>query len=123
MEVPDELFKELVAEALNLIPPEFREHLENVEVVIEDEARAEVARELRLRLGHVLFGLYSGLPLTERTHDPAPFPDRITLFRRPLLDHCEDLGELRYQVITTVLHEVAHHFGIGEQRLADLGWG
>lgn len=123
MDVPDQVFKDLVAEALGLIPAEFREHLENVEVVIEEEPRAEMAQELRLRSGHVLFGLYTGIPLTERTHDPAAFPDRITLFRKALLAQCEDREELRYQVITTVLHEVAHHFGIGEARLSELGWG
>ena len=122
MDVPDEAFKELVAEALGLIPLEFREHLDNVEIHIEEEPLAEVRRKVRLRPGHTLFGLYSGVPLTERTHDPAAFPDRITLYKGPLLAHCDDLEQLRYQVITTVLHEVAHHFGIGEARLAELGW-
>jgi predicted Zn-dependent protease with MMP-like domain len=123
MDIPDEVFKELVAESLSLIPAEFREYLDNVEVVIEEEPRAEMVRDIRLRSGHVLFGLYTGVPLTERSHDPAAFPDHITLFRRALLAHCGDLEELRFQVITTVLHEVAHHFGIGEDRLAELGWG
>ena len=123
MDVPDGAFKDFVAEALGLIPEEFREYLDNVEVVIEEEPRAEVVREMRIRPGHTLFGLYTGIPLTERNHDPAAFPDRITLFRRALLTHCEDMEELRYQVITTVLHEVAHHFGIGEERLVELGWG
>ncbi len=122
MDVPDEVFKELVAEALALIPMEFRDYLDNVEVVIEEEPLPEVARAVQLRSGHILFGLYIGIPLTERTHDPAAFPDRITLYKGPLLAHCDDLEQLRYQVITTVLHEVAHHFGIGEARLAELGW-
>lgn len=123
MDLPDELFKELVSEALNLIPAEFQDYLDNVEVVIEDKPGAELARELRLRPGHTLFGLYTGIPLTGRSHDPAPFPDRITLFKKALLAQCENLDELRYQVATTVLHEVAHHFGIGEERLTELGWG
>ncbi len=123
MEIPDEIFKELVAESLAMIPAEFREYLDNVEIVIEEEPCTEVKRELRIRPGHLLFGLYSGVPLTERSHDPAAFPDRITLFKKALLTQCENLEELRYQVITTVLHEVAHHFGIGEERLAELGWG
>ncbi|MBL0210198.1 MAG: metallopeptidase family protein [Holophagaceae bacterium] len=123
MDVPDEVFKEFVAEALGLIPADFREYLDNVEVVIEERPRREVVRDLRLRHGHVLFGLYTGVPLTERTHDPAAFPDRITLYRGALLEECENLEELRDQVVTTVLHEVAHHFGIGEDRLSELGWG
>lgn len=123
MDVPDEVFREFVAEALGMIPAEFREHLDNVEVVIEEAPSGEVVRELRLRPRHALFGLYTGIPLTERTRDPAAFPDRITLFRDALLDQCETQEELRYQVVTTVLHEVAHHFGIGEARLSELGWG
>ena len=123
MDVPDELFKDLVSESLSLIPAEFQEYLDNVEIVIEEKPGAEVAREMRLRPGHTLFGLYTGIPLTGRSHDPAPFPDRITLFKRALLEQCETLDELRYQVATTVLHEVAHHFGIGEERLRELGWG
>ncbi len=123
MDVPDQVIKELVAESLALIPVEFREFLDNVEVIIEEEPSVAVIREMRVRSGHTLFGLYSGVPLTRRTHDPAAFPDRITLFRGPLLANCEDLEQLRYQVITTVLHEVAHHFGIGEARLSELGWG
>lgn len=121
--MPDEEFKELVAESLSLIPAEFREYLDNVEIIIEEEPCAKVIREMRVRSGETLFGLYTGIPLIERTHDPAAFPDRITLFRGPLLAHCEGLEELRYQVVTTVLHEVAHHFGIGEERLSELGWG
>jgi predicted Zn-dependent protease with MMP-like domain len=123
MDVPDDVFRELVAESLGLLPVEFREYLDNVEVIIEEKPRAEVVREMHLRSGQMLFGLYTGIPLTERNRDPTTFPDRITLFRKPLLAYCEDLEELRYQVITTVLHEVAHHFGIGEERLAELGWG
>ena len=123
MDVPDEVFKELVAESLALIPAEFREFLDNVEVIIEEEPSVAVIREMRIRSGDTLFGLYTGVPLIVRTHDPAAFPDRITLFRGPLLGNCQDLEQLRYQVITTVLHEVAHHFGIGEERLSDLGWG
>lgn len=123
MDVPDEVFKELVAESMGLIPAEFREYLDNVEIVIEEEPHAEVKRELRLPPSHDLLGLYNGIPLTDRSHDPAAFPDRITLFRKALLAHCDDLEQLRYQVVTTVLHEVAHHFGIREERLAELGWG
>ena len=123
MDVPQEAFKELVAESLGLIPEEFREYLDNVEIVIEEEPCAQAMDAVRLRSDQVLFGLYTGVPLTERSHDPAAFPDRITLFRKALLAHCKNPEELRYQVITTVLHEVAHHFGIGEARLVELGWG
>ncbi|MDE3245639.1 MAG: metallopeptidase family protein, partial [Acidobacteriota bacterium] len=71
MEIPDELFEELVSESLDLIPVEFQDYLENVEVVIEEQPGPQVAREMRLRAGHTLFGLYTGIPLTGRSHDPA----------------------------------------------------
>lgn len=123
MDLPLEDFKRLVAESLDLVPEEFRAYLENVRIVIEDEPRGELLRELRVHRGHTLFGLYSGTPMTVRTHDHVGLPDQITLFRGPLLEECEDLEELRVEVAKTVLHEVAHHFGIGEARLIELGWG
>lgn len=123
MDLPDDEFERLVAEALELIPAEFLAYLENVRIVIEEEPGKELLKQLHVRRGNTLFGLYTGTPMTERTHDHVGFPDRITLFRGPLLEECEDMDELRVEVATTVLHEVAHHFGIGEERLVELGWG
>jgi predicted Zn-dependent protease with MMP-like domain len=71
-----------------------------------------------------LLGLYEGVALTERTHDyGGVLPDRITIFRGPLCDACETEEALAEEIYTTVVHEVAHHFGISEERLEELGWG
>ncbi len=103
-------FPRLVDEALALLPEEFRPFLDNVVIQIE-EAEGD------------LYGLYLGTPLTERGHDPAPLPDRILLFRRTLLEDFPEPWALRRQVAITVLHEIAHHFGLDEERLEELGWG
>jgi predicted Zn-dependent protease with MMP-like domain len=70
-----------------------------------------------------LLGVYDGISLTERTHDHVGLPDRITIFRRPLLALCRDADELVHEVRVTVVHEIAHHFGINDARLHELGYG
>lgn len=105
-----EAFRKLVDEALESLPAEFRPYLDNVVIQIEEGEDD-------------LYGLYLGTPLPERGHDPSALPDRILLYRRTLEQDFPDPEELRREVIITVLHELAHHFGIGEDRLEDLGWG
>jgi predicted Zn-dependent protease with MMP-like domain len=116
-------FERLVTESLKLIPAEFHPYLDNVQFVIEDEPSNDLLDEMQVPLDQTLYGLYSGTPLTERTTDYAGFPDRITIYRRPLLEDFDDPAELRHEVARTVIHEVAHHFGLDEDRLAELGWG
>jgi predicted Zn-dependent protease with MMP-like domain len=115
-------FERLVTEALALIPAEFRRRLDNVTIVIEDEPSAEVRAEMGLGEEETLFGLYTGTPLTERTVDYAGLPDQITIYRRPILEEFDSPAEVRREVARTVIHEIAHHFGIGEERLKELGW-
>ena len=122
MSRPGPAFRRLVAEALDLLPEEFRPYLDNVEVFIEEELDEELLARLGIPQDETLYGLYLGTPLTERGHDPAAFPDRILLFRGPLTEDFEDPEELRREVMLTVLHEIAHHFGIGEDRLRELGY-
>jgi predicted Zn-dependent protease with MMP-like domain len=107
-----EVFEELVREAFASIPPELHALMENVEVVVEDEPPA----------GQPLLGLYQGVPLTRRgAHYGAVLPDKITIFRGPLeRTYGPDLERLRAQVRRTVLHEVAHHFGISDERLVEI---
>src|SRR5688500_7457805 len=111
-----EEFEDQVVEALDLVPDEFRPYLENVAVVVEDWPSADHHRRLRLRRNETLFGLYEGVPITQRTWGSSPLmPDRITLFQGPLEQYAgPDLERLRDQVRRTVLHEIAHHFGFGE---------
>jgi len=116
-------FEELVAEGLKLIPDEFRPFLDNVRVIIEEEPSAELLKKMGVPPDRTLLGLYTGVPLIKRSVECSGFPDCITIFRRPLLNRCANPSEIQREVARTVLHEVAHHFGISEDRLAELGWG
>jgi predicted Zn-dependent protease with MMP-like domain len=106
-------FEEHVERALASLPAELRRAMSNVEIVVED-ANAEDPD---------LFGLYLGIPLTERGNYVGVLPDKIAIYRLPLEDEFGgDPAVLEEEIRITVLHEVAHHFGIGEDRLEDLGW-
>ena len=107
-------FEELVGEALDEIPPELLALLDNVVVLVDDESEGD--REL--------LGLYEGYALTERGWDyTGVLPDRITIYRNPTLRICETEEDVIDEVATTVVHELAHHFGIDDARLHELGWG
>jgi predicted Zn-dependent protease with MMP-like domain len=107
-------FEALVDQALDEIPDEIAGLVQNVIVLVEDDAPSDDPD---------LLGLYDGVSLTERGADHTGLPDRITIFRRPLLAMCEDAEELVREVRITVVHEIAHHFGIDDDRLHDLGYG
>ncbi|MGA2139512.1 MAG: metallopeptidase family protein [Verrucomicrobiia bacterium] len=115
-------FEKLVEDGLTLIPEEIRSRISNVQLVIEEEPSDELLDELGVPPDEMLFGLYTGVPLTERTVEYSALPDRIIIFRRPLLEEFDNPLEIRREVARTVIHEVAHHFGIDEDRLAELGW-
>jgi predicted Zn-dependent protease with MMP-like domain len=108
-------FEQLVDQALESIPPDLARLVDNVAILVEDEAPSG---------SRPLLGLYEGVPLTNRTHDYAGvLPDRITIFRRPILRGCTSEAEVVRQVHITVVHEIAHHFGIDDDRLGELGYG
>ncbi len=110
--LPAEEFEELVAEALDEIPPDLAHVMRNVAVFVED-APEEPG----------VLGLYEGIPLTERdSWYVGVLPDRITIYRLPICAVSRDRDELVRQVVVTVVHEVAHHFGIDDDRLRELGW-
>jgi predicted Zn-dependent protease with MMP-like domain len=115
-------FEKHVEDGLRLIPAQLRAYIDNVQIVIEDEPSAEVLAAMEVPPDETLFGLYEGTPLTERTGEYAAFPDRILIFRRPLAEAFPDPHELRTEIARTVIHELAHHFGIDDDRLAALGW-
>ena len=112
IDVPRERFEELVGDALDSIPPELGALMDNVAVFVED--------------GHNpnLLGLYTGVPLTRRDAGYAGMvmPDRIAIYRKPILARCATEEEVVAQIRVTVVHEVAHHFGIDDARLHELGW-
>lgn len=122
MRMSNHAFEQLVCEALDLIPEEFRRYMGNVQVLIEEGPNDALRADLDLPDDETLFGLYDGVPLTERSSDNADLLDRITIFRGPLLDEFPNPNELRREVARTVIHELAHHFGIDEDRLTELGW-
>ncbi len=112
--MPREQFEALVADALDTIPAQLARLMDNVVVVVEDHAPADDPE---------LLGLYSGTPLTERgTWYAGSLPDQITIFRLPTLQICQSLEDVVAEVRITVVHEVAHHFGIDDDRLHELGW-
>ncbi|RRO15170.1 metallopeptidase family protein [Saccharopolyspora rhizosphaerae] len=107
-------FEELVSDALDRLPPEFAKAMNNVVVLVEDSHPEDAE----------LLGLYEGIALTERDHTyNGVLPDTITIFREPLLTMCEDEEEVVEEVAITVVHEIAHHFGIDDEKLHELGWG
>ncbi|BDT93219.1 MULTISPECIES: metallopeptidase family protein [Nocardia] len=107
-------FEELVGDALDLIPPELARAIDNVVVLIEPRNPEDP---------HLL-GLYHGIALTERdSHYGGALPDTVTIYRDAILEHCADESEVVEEVAITVIHEIAHYFGIDEDRLHQLGWG
>jgi predicted Zn-dependent protease with MMP-like domain len=117
-----ERFEELVARAIEELPDELRERLENVDVVVADEPSRAQRRAERLRPRDTLFGLYEGVPLTGRTQGyDLVMPDKITIFQRPIEESCRSDSQVVALVKRVVRHEIAHHFGISDDRLRDIG--
>lgn len=113
-------FNDTVIEALESLPPEFQRFLENVEVLVEDRPTREHRRAVGVKPWHTLYGLYQGVPLTERAGGEPMLPDTITIFREPLTRDFPGRDALRSQIRRTVLHEIAHFFGISDARLREL---
>jgi predicted Zn-dependent protease with MMP-like domain len=109
--IPVDAFEVLVADALASIPDNLRAEMENVAIIIDDESPPGP-----------LFGLYEGIPLTKRGSYAGVNPDRITLFLATICGSASTTEDLARRVRVTLLHEVGHHFGMGETRLQELGW-
>lgn len=116
-------FEKLVSEAVNALPDQFLSRLDNVEIVVEDFPSLDIQQIEGLESPYDLLGYYEGVPLTERDEAASPWlPDRITVFQKPLEAICTSRLELIEEVQRTVVHEVAHYFGIEEDRISELGW-
>ncbi|MDT7554955.1 MAG: hypothetical protein QOI16_3495 [Pseudonocardiales bacterium] len=114
MRLPRREFEALVADALDTVPPELTAAMDNVVVLVEARNGDEPD----------LLGLYEGIALTERDSDyGGVLPDRITIYQDAIQDVCADRAEVVHEVAVTVVHEIAHHFGIDEATLHNLGWG
>jgi predicted Zn-dependent protease with MMP-like domain len=114
-------FEDIVARALRAIPMPFRAALGEVAVVIADDPSSQQRHDNGLGPGDTLYGLYEGVPRTEWGADWAAVPNKITIFRLPLEDDFADPDELEDQIRLTVIHELAHHLGIDDERLDELG--
>lgn len=116
-------FEALVSQALKDIPPEFLEKLENMEIVVEEEPSPELLKDLGVGEMGLLFGLYQGVPRPEKSFfQGVSLPDRITLFRAPILRSCRSEQNVKDQIRKTLVHEMAHHFGFSEIRIRHLGY-
>ncbi|WP_018135455.1 metallopeptidase family protein [Acaricomes phytoseiuli] len=113
-------FEQATDEAVAQLPPELAEAMNNVAIVIEERYAPGPDEDP----GLVLLGLYQGVPLTERTEwsDAGTLPDKISIYRQPIMDLGYNRDEIVAQIRITVIHEIAHHFGIDDDRLHELGW-
>lgn len=117
-----ETFMQLVTDAVEALPGEFREKLSNVEIVVEDWPGRDILERAGLRHPAELLGFYQGIPQTRRTHNYGlVLPDKISLFQRPIEMRCRTPEETTSTITHVLRHEIAHHFGIDDQRLRELG--
>ena len=116
-----ERFEQLVAQAVEALPEEFRQKLENIDVVVEDTPTRHQLRESKVGKGMTLLGLYEGVPLTQRSiyYGLVP-PDKITIFQKTIEEKCSGDDEIKLEIRKVVRHEIAHHFGIGDARLKEI---
>lgn len=115
VEMSREDFEALVEDALEEIPDELWDMVDNVAIIVEDRPPADQPPDL--------LGLYDGIPLTERFEYSGYLPDRIFIFREPTLAICSSEEEVAEEVVITVVHEIAHFFGIDDEALHEMGWG
>jgi predicted Zn-dependent protease with MMP-like domain len=117
-----ERFEWLVAKAVDSLPDELRDRMENIDVVVADQPTPHQLAELGKRRGETLLGLYEGVPLTRRSrHYGLVAPDKVTIFQKPIEAQCRNDTEIIAEIQRVVLHEIAHHFGISDDRLRQLG--
>ncbi|MBP9716564.1 MAG: metallopeptidase family protein [Candidatus Levybacteria bacterium] len=113
----DQEFEKLIGEALDSLPKEFAKRLENVGVTFENWPSPMQVTKLRLGRRSLLFGLYEGIPLTQRRNYTGVLPDKITIFKYPILMVSRTPDEVRARVRRTVIHEIGHHFGLSDSEL------
>ena len=123
MKLSRKAFDRVVRKAVQRIPQEMRQHLGNILISVQKRPSPMILEEMDLPSDESLLGIFQGVPLRERSFTSPPlFPDTIHLFQEPLEEICESIEELEKQIELTVVHEIAHFFGISEERLAELGY-
>ena len=115
-------FEQLVDRAIEKLPPMFLEKMANVAVIVEDRPSAELLGRMEIPPEDTLFGLYEGVPLTERGFEAPLMPDTIWIFQSPIEEACETEEEIEKEIQTTIAHEVAHFFGFDDEELDELGY-
>jgi predicted Zn-dependent protease with MMP-like domain len=116
----DEEFEKLLGEAIDAVPPPYNERLQNIAFILEDEPTPEQRVKLNLYPNETLYGLYEGVPLPQRGGMLKLLPDKITIFKNPLLAASPDPASLKRNIGHTVWHEVAHYFGLDHKRIHEL---
>lgn len=120
-DISDAEFDRIISESMDELPQEYISGLNNLAVVYADEPTPEQRRELKLRCHETLLGLYQGIPLTKRGSGyNLVLPDKITLFKRPILSVSKNLAEFKAQVKHTLWHEIAHYYGLNHDRIHTL---
>lgn len=123
MKVSDKDFDRIVKRAIRRIPEELRKHLDNVLISVRKRASEEMLEEMGVPPGEELLGFFSGIPLVDQSvTDPPLYSDTIFIFQEPLEEMCRTVEELEQEIELTVVHEIAHYFGISEERLEELGY-
>lgn len=121
MEISESDFESLANEVMDELPQEYIEGLKNVVIVVEDQPSVDQRQRLKLHCNQTLFGLYEGIPLTKRSAGYSlVLPDKITLFRIPIMTYASTHAELRQQIKHTLWHEIAHYYGLDHDRIHEL---
>lgn len=120
LDISDEAFQELIDAALGELPQEHVRNVRNVAILYEEEPTPQQRQKLLLRNDQTLLGLYEGVPLTERQGGTRIFPDKITLFKKPLLMRSSDIVHLKEDIKHTLWHEIAHYYGLNHNQIRGL---
>lgn len=121
MQISKQEFEKLVETALDGLPVKFRNKLNNVAVFVKNEPNGEQLKKVNLKRGDLLFGLFEGYAQGKRLNFGPVLPDRIIIFKKAILSQCSNENELKQKIISTVKHEIAHHFGSDEKGAAKAG--
>ena len=120
VELSNKEFEQIVGDAIDAIPERYQKRLQNVAFIVEDEPSAAQRTQLKLHCDQTLLGLYEGVPLPQRGGATKLLPDKITIFKKPLMHVSSDLADLKKRVGNTVWHEVAHYYGLDHLRIHQL---
>jgi len=124
VKISQDEFDRIVKRAIGRIPTDIRRHLDNMLISVRDRAAPELLEEMGLPPDEPLLGVYEGVPLPERSvADPPLYPDAVVLFQEAIEAICDTVEDVEREIEITVVHEIAHFLGMGEEELAELGYG